>query len=140
MERLRPDLILLTGDYLNLSYIGEERAVSEVRRFLEQLGAHRGIYAVRGTPQVDPLAIMPTLFAGLPITVLEGERRELEVEGHRLRLVGVGCNRDPVGDGKALRQVMAGASGGIGLEGMGAPRARLLCPPQVRHIRLRGRG
>ncbi len=207
VEQLRPDLILLTGDYLNLSYIGEERAVRELRRFLGQLHAPHGIYAVRGTPQVDPLAIMPTLFKGLPITVLEGERRELEVEGHRLRLVGVGCNRDPAADGEALRQAMAGAtegyytillyhmpdlldaaeevgvdlylaghthggqlrlpfygalitgsyqrkryemgwyrrartrlfvSRGIGLEGMGAPRARLLCPPQVLLIRLQG--
>ncbi len=226
VERLQPDLILLTGDYLNLSYIGEETAICEVRRFLQQLRARYGVYAVRGTPQVDPPAIMPALFAGLNIRVLEGERQELEIDGHRLRLVGVGCNRDPAGDAATLRATLAGAGDsplcrsseaaewgypgagdgyytillyhmpdlmgpaaelgidlylaghthggqlrlpfygaiitgsyyrkryemgwyrqgrtrlcvarGVGLEGMGAPRARFLCPPEVVHIRLDG--
>ena len=207
VEGLQPDLIVLTGDYLNLSYVGEERAIREVRSFLQRLRAPHGIYAVRGTPQVDPRWLMPRLFAGLGITVLEGERVELEIAGHRLRLVGVGCDRDLARDGAALQAAMHGArdgyytillyhmpdlldvaaavgvdlylaghthggqlrlplygalitgsffgkryevgwhqrgrtrlyvSRGVGLEGMGAPRARFLCPPELVHIRLDG--
>lgn len=208
VDRLQPDLILLTGDYLNLSYVGEERAVADVRRLLGQLRARYGVYAVRGTPEVDTKPLMPALFAGLGITVLEGERRDLEIDGHRLRIVGVGCDRDLKGDAAALRAALAGApdgyytillyhmpdlmdaatlarvdlylaghthggqlrlpfvgalitgsqfgklyemgwhrkgptrlyvARGLGLEGMGAPRARFLCPPEVVHIRLEGR-
>ncbi len=212
VEHLQPDIILLTGDYLNLSYVGEERAIRDARRFLARLHAPQGVYAVRGTPQVDPRWVMPRLFAGLGITVLEGEQREVAVGGHRLRLVGVGCDRDPVRDEAMLRAALNGSadgaytillyhmpdlfeaagelgvdlhlaghthggqlraplygaiitgssfgkryeagayrpggrrggvtppllyvSRGIGLEGLGAPRARFLCPPEVVHIRL----
>lgn len=208
VDRLQPDLILLTGDYLNLSYVGEERAVADARRLLGQLRARYGVYAVRGTPEVDTKALMPVLFAGLGITVLEGERRDLEIDGHRLRIIGVGCDRDLRGDSARLHAALAGApdgyytillyhmpdlmdaaslarvdlylaghthggqlrlpfvgalitgsqfgklyemgwhrkgstrlyvARGLGLEGMGAPRARFLCPPEVVHIRLEGR-
>jgi len=205
VDRLQPDLILLTGDYLNLSYIHDPVALAALRQFLRQLRARQGIYAVRGTPQVDPPWIMPREFGGLPITVLEGARRELEIDGHRLCLVGVGCNSDLTRDGAALRAALAGAADdrytillyhmpdlmeaasaagvnlylaghthggqlrlpfygalvtasqlgkryemgayrlgrtclyvarGVGLEGMGAPRGRFLCPPEIVHIRL----
>ncbi len=205
LERLQPDLILLTGDYLNLSYIGEERAVKELRAWLGRLHARYGVYAVRGTPEVDPRPLMPHLFTGLPITVLEARHVDLEIEGHRLRLVGVGCDRDLAADSAALHAALPAAgdarytvllyhmpdllpvaaaagvdlylaghthggqlrvpgygalvtgshygkryemgwyreggtrmyvSRGIGLEGLGAPRARFLCPPEVLHIRL----
>ena len=207
VERLEADLILLTGDYLSLSYVGEARALADVRELLGRLKARHGIYAVRGTPQVDPQGVMDTLFQGLPIVVLEGARAELEVDGHRLRIVGVGCDRDFALEVPALRAALAGAEDGyftillyhmpdllapasdlgvdlylaghthggqlrlpligaiitgsrfgkryemgwyrrgrtrlyvargVGLEGMGAPRARFLCPPEVVHIRLAG--
>jgi uncharacterized protein len=223
VDRLQPDLILLTGDYLNLSYVGEERAIQDLRAFLGRLHARSGVYAVRGTQQVDVPKLMPRLFAGLPITVLEGKRADLEIEGRRLCLLGVGCNRDLVGDrevllglvrrpsfdpgneadagiesrptdvhpytillyhmpdlldaaaeagvdlylaghthGGQIRLPLYGAlitasqfgkrfemgwyekgptrlylSRGVGLEGMGAPRARFLAPPEIVHITLK---
>ncbi|MCR4406433.1 MAG: metallophosphoesterase [Anaerolineae bacterium] len=95
-ERLSPDLIVLTGDYLNLSYVYDETARREARAVLSQLHAPYGVYAVAGSPPVDPPEAMEALFAGLDITVLRDEGLLLNVRGQTIRLLGVTCSWDPV--------------------------------------------
>lgn len=95
-ERLSPDLIVLTGDYLNLSYVYEEAARRDARAVLSQLHAPYGVYAVAGSPPVDPPEAMEALFAGLDITVLRDEGLLLDVRGQTIRLLGVTCSWDPV--------------------------------------------
>ena len=65
-----PDLILLTGDYLQAPAADLPRLAGELRALLEQegLAAPLGIYAVRGDVERDAWA---EHFAGLPITTVE---------------------------------------------------------------------
>ncbi|MBN1659328.1 MAG: metallophosphoesterase [Anaerolineae bacterium] len=88
---LEPDLIVLTGDYLNMSNLSDPAAVAGFRRLAAQLHAPYGIYAVRGN--VDPWPErMAELVEGTGITWLEQETAVVEVRGQRLALLGVACS------------------------------------------------
>jgi predicted MPP superfamily phosphohydrolase len=210
IERVRDlgaDYILLTGDYLNFSYIGEPRAIADARQVLGKLQAQVGIYAVRGTHQVDPNALLPILFEGLPIHWLRNEHLTVSHNGHKITFAGASCTRKREIDLPAVNQALsdvspdlftillyhtpdlvAEAAGknvdlylaghthggqirlplygamltgteigkryemgrydvngmtmyvsrGIGMEGMAAPRARFLCPPEIVCIDVHG--
>lgn len=68
----QPDLIVLTGDYLNISFLDDPAAYEQTRWLLSQLHAPLGVYAVNGSVEQQP-EIMQKLFSGLDITVLENE-------------------------------------------------------------------
>lgn len=104
LDELQPDLIFLTGDYLNLSYLDDETAQRDFRTLASQLHARYGVYAVRGS--VDSLALTERLFAGLDIVVLENESVRLDIEGQEIYLVGVACSHDLSIDGPRLDQAL----------------------------------
>jgi len=209
VEALDADCVLLTGDYLSFSYVGEDRAVADARKVLGALRAKCGIYAVRGTHQVDPNALLPRLFAGLPIRWLRSEHVTIEHDGFSMTFAGASSTRVPEIDIPAVERALEGApqssyivllyhtpermaeaiaggvdlylaghthggqlrlpiygaivtasdagkryemgryevegttlyvSRGIGMEGRGAPRARLFCPPEIVCIDVIGTG
>jgi len=197
---LSPDLILLTGDYLNLSYADDDIAVGHARDWLSRLAAPLGVYGVLGTPEVDLRHRSEEVFAGTGVRWLRNESVKVEVAGQSLFLVGVTCDRDSLADRFALDAALQGlpaeaftillyhipdlmpeaaergidlylsghthggqwrvpcygalitssvygkryemghyvegatelfVSRGLGMEGLAAPRARFLCPPEV---------
>lgn len=200
VKSLQPDLILMTGDYLNHSYIGEETAIEHVRLLIRELDAPYGVYAVPGTPLIDPPEVIARIFDGLEVKMLENESVKVTIAGQEIHLVGVSCTGDLEADRLRLKRALAAAppgafkillchmpdlmdeavahgidlylaghthggqlrlpfygamvtssnhgkryemglfregetylyvSRGIGLEGLSAPRARFLCPPEV---------
>ncbi len=207
---LRPDLIVFTGDFLNLSYVHDGRAQAECRELLSRLHAPFGVFAVTGSPSVDPPEVADRLLQGLDICRLDNQCQAVSLspdEEPALVLVGVTCTHDVRADAAALGRTMALVDGspftillyhtpdlmpdaaragvdlflsghthggqirlpligalvtssrfwkryemgryveknttlyvsrGIGLEGMGAPRARFMCPPEIELIELRG--
>ncbi len=71
LEALAPDIIVLTGDYLNTSNLDDPQSRRDARALLAQLQAPYGVYAVSGN--VDRHDIMQELFSGLSITVLDDD-------------------------------------------------------------------
>jgi len=67
----KPDIIVLTGDYLNLSYLEDPGTLQEAHDLLAQFHAPLGVYAISGN--VDSPEHMESLFKGLNITVLDDE-------------------------------------------------------------------
>jgi predicted MPP superfamily phosphohydrolase len=199
VEALQPDLIVLTGDYVNVDYRADPLTWQQTREMLSQLDAPLGVYAVPGTPGVDIPTSLQAIFHGLDIVLLQDQLIRLELEGAGLYIVGV-SNLDRQRDAAALQTLMAqvppeayslllyhtpdlaeaaaaqnvdlylaghthggqirlpfyGAlvtlsaygkrfemgqyqvgpttlyvSRGIGMEGLGLPRARFLCPPEI---------
>jgi predicted MPP superfamily phosphohydrolase len=198
VSELLPDVIVLTGDYLNTSYVDDALAWREARAFLAQLDATYGVYAVTAR-SVDTPEAMAAMFEGLDIAVLRDEVRRLSFEDGDLYLVGVSYldrARDSTMLSSLMKQIpddayslllyhtpdvvevaaeegvdlyLAGhthggqirlpffgavftasaygkryeqgrysvgettlyVSRGLGMEGMGAPRARFLCPPEI---------
>lgn len=207
IEETQPDVILITGDYLNLSFNRDPEAYQQVHEFLSQLAALRGVYAVLGTPTVDLWEVITPFFLDLPLTLMRDEWREIDwPDGRRLTLLGLDCTHDIDRDAERLQNLVSDApcssptvllyhspelmpqagelgidlylcghthggqvrlpligplltssdlgrdyvmghykngqtdlyvSTGVGLEGLSAPRVRLLAPPEVTLVTLR---
>lgn len=104
LEDLRPDVIVLTGDYLNGSYLEEPRARQEARWFLSRLKARHGVYAVTAK-RGDTVEAVADMFGGLDIEVLRDEVRVISPRGFDIALVGVSYLEVPR-DGRALEDLM----------------------------------
>jgi predicted MPP superfamily phosphohydrolase len=102
-----PDLIILSGDYLNLSRLADPISAQQFREFAGQLHAPYGIYAVRGSVEPSP-APMEELVAGTSIVWLEQETTTLDVRGQRIALVGVACSHTRSRDAARLAQAYRG--------------------------------
>ena len=207
IEATQPDVILITGDYLNLSFNRDPEAYQQVHEFLSHLAAPQGVYAVLGTPTVDLWEVIAPLFQDLPLTLLLDDVREIHwPDGRRLTLLGLDCTHDIDRDAERLERLVSDApfssptvllyhspelmpqagelgidlylcghthggqvrlpligplltssdlgrdyvmghykngqtdlyvSTGVGLEGLSAPRVRLLAPPEVTLVTLR---
>lgn len=209
---LKPDAVLFTGDFLNLSNTRDPEAQRQARALWSEICELAPVYAVSGSPPVDPHDVVGRIVDGLPIKWLKDELAELIARDSQLRIVGVTCTHDPRSDGERFRRALGCAhnggaevpftillyhapdlapqaaatalvdlhlaghthggqvrlpgfgalmtnsiyhkqlemglyrlddmllyvSRGIGLEGMGAPRVRFLCPPELTLIELVG--
>ncbi len=116
-EESRPDLIVITGDYLNLTYNRDPEAVAHVRGLLRRLHAPHGVYAVLGSPPVDLREVVVPLFEGTPTRLLRDEWATVDLgEGRQVHILGMDCNHDPEEDGERLAALAAtGPSGSVRL-------------------------
>jgi hypothetical protein len=106
VNALEPDIIVLTGDYLNLSRLHDPTSAAHFRRFAAQLHAPYGVYAVRGT--VEPTtASMAWLVEDTEIVWLEQESITVNVRGQPVTLVGVACSHNLEQDAQRLEQATA---------------------------------
>lgn len=199
VKSLAPDVILFSGDFLNLSNVDDPVAWEDCRTFLRELHAPLGVFAVTGSPPVDKPHVIARVLDGLDIRWLKNETVTLDHQGQQINLVGVMCTHRPYVDEPHLLAALKGklerftillyhtpdlapeaaAAGidlqlsghthggqvrlpffgalytsslygkrfevgrykiddltlyvtrGIGLEGMGAPRVRFLCSPEI---------
>ncbi len=107
IESNHPDLIVLTGDYLNLSSVFDPQAHSGVKQLLRRFSAPLGVYAVTGSPAVDHIDIIPEIFKGLDIHWLHDEVHCLNHSKLRLCIVGIVNTYDTERDINALTQTVA---------------------------------
>jgi uncharacterized protein len=87
VDDLKPDLILLTGDYLSIEESENPRSLANLRDMIGQLHAKYGIYAVWGN--TDPHAVRGRWFDGLGVIVLQDEITSLHINGQTVRLLGL---------------------------------------------------
>ena len=100
IEAAQPDVIVLTGDYLNASNRCDSEAIAQVRDLLGQLSASGGAYAVLGTPCVDLPYIAPLHFQENHIHLLRRDMIEVDLgDERRLTLLGLDCTHDLDYDG-----------------------------------------
>ena len=107
VNALQPDIIVLTGDYLNLSYLSDPTSAAHFRQFVAQLQAPYGTYAVRGSVEPTPES-MAWLVEGTDVVWLEQEAVTVDVRGQRVTLVGVACSHRQKLDAKRLAQALDG--------------------------------
>ena len=104
----QPELILITGDYLNLSYVRDRRAQADVRHLLAQIAAQHVVYAVLGSPPVDERDVVPPLFDDLAVQLLVNESRIIDLDGGRqLALLGLDCSHHIPTDASNLEKVVS---------------------------------
>ncbi len=105
VEELRPDLILFSGDVLNLSYLHDPQSWADARSILSQIHAPHGVYLVVGSPAVDLPEIMPDLLKDLPLTWLRDEKVTLELGEDQLEILGLTCTHRPHLDSQHLEKL-----------------------------------
>ena len=108
VKSLNADLILFSGDFLNLSYLRDRGAWNDCRWVLKQLSAPLGVYAVSGSPVVDLDDVLPTLLDGMPIRWLRDEQITVEKDGQVIDVIGLTCTHKPFLDGPKLAPVLDG--------------------------------
>ncbi len=103
----KPELIVLTGDYVSLSHNRDPEAYRQIHHFLAQLSAPFGVYATLGTPTVDLREHVVPLFADLAIDLLRGERRMVDLgDGRIICLIGMDCTHHIVPDAADLEEIV----------------------------------
>ncbi len=118
-------MIVLTGDYVNLSYTEDALTQRQLRQLLSQLEAPGGVYATLGSPPVDLPHVIPALFDDLPVRLLRDEWEWLELpSGRQLVLLGLDCTHDMKEDGRRLGQLVQQAPNGV-------PRVLLYHSPEL---------
>lgn len=107
---LKPDLIVFTGDFVNLSYNHDARAEADIRAIIGEWSAPLGVYCVPGTPVVESLDRVRAFTAGLDnLTLLLNDWRTLQTPGGALHLLGVVTTHDLPTDRAALDDAMQAA-------------------------------
>lgn len=105
-----PDVIVVTGDYLNISYTHDVAAQRQTRALLRQLQAPGGVYAITGSPSVDPVHVVAELLDGLEVCWLRDQIASLTWKGYRLQIAGIECSADVEADEQKLRLLLDGRS------------------------------
>jgi len=102
----RPDLIVLTGDYLQRGLAPlAPSATTQMRELLARLRAPHGVYAVPGDTDRGC-----ALFRGLHIRCLEDETERIRVAGGRsIALTGLTARSSRTGRPEDLAPILAGA-------------------------------
>jgi predicted MPP superfamily phosphohydrolase len=107
VDQTGADLILITGDYLNLSYVREVEAQEDIRKLLSQLSAPSGVFAVLGSPPVDERDVIPQLFTDLPVELLVDQNRIVRLaDGRQLSVLGMDCSHSIPLDSRHLQALM----------------------------------
>jgi predicted MPP superfamily phosphohydrolase len=106
----QPDLILFSGDILNLSYLTDATAWLHARQVMAGWNAPSGVFAVSGSPAVDLPEVFPTLLEGLKIHWLKDEKIGIFIRGQQIDLIGISCTHKPFIDGPKLISLGGGSS------------------------------
>ncbi len=200
IEEARPDVILFSGDFVNLSYRDDPISAASINEMVRQWAAAGRVFAVSGSPLVESHDRVASFLHETGARWLQDEAIEIEVNGQWIVLLGLTCSHEVQADtqrlvsgvasrasdrfaillyhspdiapaasqwgidlylcghthGGQIRLPFIGAlitssargkqyemgryrvgsmtlyvSRGVGLEGAAAPRARLLCPPEI---------
>lgn len=107
VKDLAPDVILFSGDFLNISFLKDQAAWDDCRAILRDLAAPLGVFAVSGSPAVDLPDLVPQLLEGVTnVRWLNDERVTLDHHGQSIDVVGVSCTHKPFVDGPRLTQAL----------------------------------
>jgi predicted MPP superfamily phosphohydrolase len=106
IDGLAPDVILFSGDFVNLSYIDDPEAFQAIQRIVGRWEAPYGVFAVSGTPLVETPETIRQFIAGTGVRWLQDEIIDLEIRGQRLSLLGVTCVHNIQHDAARTRQLV----------------------------------
>jgi len=89
VTQIQPDIIVLTGDYVNIDFSRDSLTWAQTRQWASRLKAPYGVYAIQGSWGVDSSESNQAIFGGLDVTLLTNETRVLHFPGGELNLVGL---------------------------------------------------
>lgn len=105
LKREKPDLILMSGDYLNLSYIDDEKSTSDFRKLIKVFAAPLGVYAVGGSIEYY-IKDKKALFEGSQVRLLINEKVDIHAGNGSIELYGITSGHNLDADRTVLSQLM----------------------------------
>ena len=102
IHSLAPDLILFSGDVLNLSYLEDPLSKADAISFFKELNAPLGVYGVMGSPAVDSQNLFASLVENTLLNWLNNEVRCIPTPSGNVNLIGLTCSHNPDVDEKVL--------------------------------------
>lgn len=109
-QQANPDFIVITGDYVNLSYNKDPLTHQQVRDYLQKFSAPYGIYATLGSMTVDLRDQVVPIFAGLDIPLMRQAWHEVTLgDGRSVVILGLDCTHHLPTDRQRLAQLHAAA-------------------------------
>jgi predicted MPP superfamily phosphohydrolase len=110
VEEANADLIVISGDYVNLSYNRDPETQKLVHKLLSQLSAPHGVYATLGSPPVDLRETVVPIFDELDIPLMRHHWHEVDFgDGRKLVLLGMDCTHHIETDETRLAHLMSSA-------------------------------
>lgn len=111
IQTTKPDLILFSGDVLNLSFTEDPIAIKQAREMISNWQAPLGSFVVSGSEAVDLHHVFPELMRGLPVQHLQNDNIAIAVGNDTIRLSGLSCSHRPWLDSPKL-ETLAHENGG----------------------------
>lgn len=110
VQKAQPDVIVITGDYVNLSYNRDAETHRQVWQLLRRLKAPGGVFAVLGSPTVDLREAVVPIFDKLPAVLLREAWEQVELgHGRCLTLLGLDCTHHLPTDAARLARLVQDA-------------------------------
>jgi uncharacterized protein len=103
---LQPDIIVFSGDFINLSYLHDPLAWEALLLVVKEWNAPSGVYVVTGSPAVDLADMIPDLIRKMPVRWLQDEIVPVTVRESQIDILGITCTHKPFIDGPTLKQVI----------------------------------
>jgi predicted MPP superfamily phosphohydrolase len=107
IDELQPDLILFSGDVLNLSFTEEPEAIRQAQQVIQGWRAPAGVFLVSGSEAVDLAHVFPGLVEPLAAHWLDNQVATVDVAGSRVQVIGLTCSHRPHLDEPVLDQLLA---------------------------------
>jgi predicted MPP superfamily phosphohydrolase len=102
VRQLNPDIILFSGDILNLSYNEDPLAIEHARRIIQEWQAPLGVFFVTGSEAVDLEHVYPGLVKDLPVRWLNNETVRVHKDATEFSVTGLFCSHRPFRDAPLL--------------------------------------
>jgi uncharacterized protein len=87
VDSLEPDIIVITGDFINESYTNDPLTRDALREVVGQLRAKYGVYGVNGN--VETAKMLRRMLDGLDINILDNEVIRIPEIGENIVIVGL---------------------------------------------------
>jgi predicted MPP superfamily phosphohydrolase len=111
VRQAHPDIVVLTGDYLNLSSVFNRESQSDAHWLLKSVcdAVQCPVFAITGSPPVDVGEVIPGVFHDLPISWLLDQTVQVTIRELELLIVGMTCTRQRCVDTARLRGLLQSA-------------------------------
>ena len=104
IKQLAPDVIVFSGDFVNISYTYDRTTESEIRTVIGAWQSPLGVWCVPGTPAVEPLDRVIAFTTALPgVTLLTNTWHTIQTNAGVLHILGLITTHDLKLDREALR-------------------------------------
>ena len=105
-QEISPDLILISGDILNLSYLKNTKSINYAIELLNKMVAPYGTFFVSGSPAVDRPEVLKKILPSIDLIRLDDSSKKINIDGNKLNIIGITCTHNPEVDYKKLKDII----------------------------------